>query len=214
MPGRRQVRPPPSPNTLDPLIHEWAAEVPIVRCHDSGFGASEFNRTDSQGRFRPIRVRGRIVGTLYGAENDAGAIAEHVFRSVPVGATVRRVRRARLVPLMVSTLQSRRTLRLASLHGHGLRRVRATRTELIDSDADEYPALAAWGQALHDCSAKPDGIVWRSRHYTDSYVFLLFGDRVRRSELRVVEPPLPLAIGRGLERVLELAEQAQITIVE
>jgi hypothetical protein len=95
-----------------------------------------------------------------------------------------------------------------------LRRVGATRAELIDSGADQYPALASWGQALHDCPAAPDGIVWRSRHYDDSYVFVLFGDRVPRRELQIVEPPLPLAVGRGLERVMELAEQAGITILE
>jgi len=115
---------------------------------------------------------------------------------------------------MISTLASSRTLRLASLHGNGLRRVGATRAQLIDSEADQYPALTAWGQALHDCQATPDGIIWRSRHYDDSYTFVLFGDRVRRPELEVVEAPLPLAIGRGLERVMELAEQANITIID
>jgi RES domain len=92
--------------------------------------------------------------------------------------------------------------------------VRATRAQLIDSEADQYPALAAWGQALHDCPAQPDGIVWRSRHYDDSYVFILFGDRLSRRELEIVAPPVPLAVGRGLERTLELAELAGITIVE
>jgi hypothetical protein len=185
-----------------------------VRCHDTRFGATEFKRTQSEGRFRPVRSKGRIVATAYGAQDDAGAIAEHVFRPVPVDAAVRQVGRARLVPLMISTLASRRTLRLASLHGNGLRRVGATRAQLIDSEADHYPALAAWGQALHDCPATPDGIVWRSRHYDDSYAFVLFGDRIRRTELQVVESPLPLAVGRGLERVMELAEQADITIVD
>jgi hypothetical protein len=154
------------------------------------------------------------VGTLYGAEDDAGAVAEHVFRPVPVVESVKRVRRARLVPVMISTLAATRPLRLASLHGHGLRRLGATRAELIDSEADQYPALAVWGQGLHDCPAAPDGIVWRSRHYDDSYAFVLFGDRVRRHELEIMEPPLPLAVGRGLERVMELAEQAGITILE
>ncbi len=154
------------------------------------------------------------MGTVYGAEDDAGAIAEYVFRPVPVGTAVRQVGRARLVPLMISTLASSRTLRIASLLGNGLGRVGATRAELIDSEADQYPALALWGQALHDCLATPDGIVWRSRHYDDSYALVLFGDRVRRHELQVVEPPLPLAIGRGFERVMELAEQADITIID
>jgi hypothetical protein len=56
--------------------------------------------------------------------------------------------------------------------------------------------------------------VWRSRHYHDAYVFVLYGDRVARRELKVVTPPQPLAVGRGLERVLELAELAGITIIE
>ncbi len=185
-----------------------------MRCHDARFGVTEFNRTASEGRFRPLRRKGRIVGTIYAAADHAGAVAEHVFRPVPVAASVRQVRRARLVPVMISTLASTRTLRLASLHGHGLRRVGASRAQLIDSEADQYPLLAAWGQALYDCPATPDGIVWRSRHYDDSYSFLLFADRVRRTELALLEPPLPLAVGQGLEHVLRLAEQANITIVE
>ncbi|HWF51615.1 MAG TPA: RES family NAD+ phosphorylase [Solirubrobacteraceae bacterium] len=214
LPARRKVSAPPEPGSLDPLVHEWGPEQPIIRCHDSRFGATEFNRTRSEGRFRPVLVRGRIIGTLYGAEDDAGAVAEHVFRPVPVGAPIRRVRRARLVPVMISTLGCKRTLRLASLHGDGLRRVKSTRGELIDSESDQYPALAQWGQALHDCPSKPDGIVWRSRHYDDAYVLMLFGDRVRRADLKLLQPPVPLAVGRGLERVMELAERADITIVE
>lgn len=202
------------PGELNPLIGEWEAGQRIFRCHDSRFGASEFNRTDSPGRFRPVRDRGRIVGTIYGADDDAGAVAEHVFRPVPVAASVKQVRRARLVPVIMSTLTCQRTLRLASLHGEGLRRVEATRAQLIDSDANEYPALARWGQALHDCAAQPDGIVWRSRHNDGAYAVVLFGDRLRRDELDVVEPPSSLAVGRGLERLRELAERASITVVE
>jgi hypothetical protein len=214
LPASAVVPTPPDPSALDPLIHEWEAYRPLVRCHDARFGATEFNRTESDGRFRPVRNRGRVVGTIYGAEGDAGAIAEHVFRPVPVSAPVRQVRRSRLVPVLLSTLTCRRSLRLASLHGHGPRRLGVTRAQLVESEADRYPALAAWGQALHDCPASPDGIVWRSRHYDDSYVFVLFGDRVRRNDLRVLKPPLPLAVAGGLERVMELAEMAGITLVD
>ena len=214
MPANADVPAPPDSRTLNPLIHEWEPGRPIVRCHAVEFGATEFNRTASKGRFRPIRNKGRILGTIYAAEDDAGAIAESVFRPVPVQATVKRVSRARLVPVLLSTLVANRTLRLASLHGNGLRRLGATRAQLIDSEADQYPALQAWGQALHDCPLAPDGIVWHSRHYDDSYAFILFGDRVGRRELRVSEPPTSLAVGRGLERVLELAEQADITVVD
>jgi len=75
-----------------------------------------------------------------------------------------------------------------------------TRLELIDSESDRYGALAAWGgQALHDRPAQLDGIIWRSRHYDDAYSFMLFADRVRRGELRAIEPPLSLAVGKGLQ---------------
>jgi hypothetical protein len=154
------------------------------------------------------------MGTMYAAEDDAGAIAETVFRSIPVGAGLKRLSRARLAPVLMSTLACGRPLRLTSLHGHGPRRIGSTRAQLIDSEPVDYPVLTGWGQAFHDCPAAPDGVVWRARHYDDSYAFLLFGDRVRRRELRVVVPPLPLAVGRELERVLELAEQANITILD
>jgi hypothetical protein len=209
-----RVPQPPAASDLDPLIHEWEPGRPIVRCHNVRFGASEFNPAAGPGRFRPVRRRGRIVGTLYGAEDDAGAISETAFHDVPVRAGPPLVRLSAVTPMAISTLTPRRVLRLASLHGHGLRRVRASRAELIESDADQYPALAEWGQALHDCPATPDGIGWRSRHYDDAYALVLFSDRIRRRELDVVEPPLPLALGKGLERLYALAERAGITVVE
>jgi hypothetical protein len=205
---------PPLAAELDPLTHQWEADRPIVRCHNVRFGATEFNTTSSPGRFRPVRRRGRIVGTLYGAADEAGAVSETAFHDVPVRAARPLLRLSAVTPHVVSMLAAGRALRLASLHGHGLRRVRATRAQLIDSEADQYEALAAWGQALHDCPAQPDGIVWRSRHSDDSYALVLFADRVSRRELEVVEPPLPLAVGRGLERLQELAERAGITLVE
>jgi RES domain len=209
-----EVPAPQAAGELDPIVTEWAEATRIVRCHNARHGPAEFNRTASPGRFRPVRRRGRIVGTLYGSEDLAGAVSETVFHDLPVGDGPRFLRIEALTPMVTSTLSPLRALRLATLHGHGLRRLGATRPQLIDSEADRYAALAAWGQALHDCPAEPDGIVWRSRHYDDAYALLLFGDRVRRRHLEIVEPPLPLAVGRGLERLMELAERAGITLVE
>jgi hypothetical protein len=208
-----EVPAPQAAGELDPLVTEWAEGRRIVRCHNARHGPTGFNRTASPGRFRPVRRRGRIVGTLYGSEDLAGAVSETVFHDLPVGAEPRFLRIEALAPMVASALSARRVLRLASLHGHGLRRLGATRAQLIDSEADRYPELAAWGQALHDCPAEPDGLVWRSRHYDDAYALLLFADRVRGRDLELVEPPLPLAVDRGLERLMELAERAGITLV-
>jgi RES domain len=207
-----EVPAPRAAGELDPLVTKWPAGRLIVRCHNARHGPAEFNRTASPGRFRPVRRRGRIVGTLYGSEDLAGAVSETAFHDLPVGTGPRFLRVEALAPVVASTLSSRRVLRLASLHGHGLRRLGATHAQLIDSEADRYPELSAWGQALHDCPAEPDGLVWRSRHYDDAYALLLFADRVRRRELAVIEPPLPLAVGRGLELLMGLAERAGITL--
>ena len=195
-------------------MHEWQAGEPIVRCHRDRHRPNAFNRTAGPGRFRPVRSEGRIVGTLYGASEVAGALSETVFRAVPVGPGPKRMARALLESMVASTLSPRRTLRLASLHGHGLRRLGATRAQLIDSEADAYPQLAVWGQALHDCALGPDGIVWRSRHYDDAHTMVLFADRVDRRDLVVEQPPLGLASGSGFELVLDLAERAGITVAQ
>jgi hypothetical protein len=186
----------------------------MSRCHSSTHGATEFNpRVGTPGRFRPIRAGKRIVPTLYAADRDAGAISETVFHDVPIQSTPKRIRMSRFQTVLLSTLAPRRDLSLVRLHGHGFNRLNVGRAQLIESEADRYPELAAWGQALHGSPVAPDGLLWRSRHYDDSYACLLFGDRVGRRELEVVAPSIPLALGRGLELVQELAEDAGITLV-
>jgi hypothetical protein len=205
---------PPDPRTLDPLITVWRAGKELVRCHRSTLAATEFNRRAlSPGRFRPVRACKRLVPTLYAADAAAGAISETVFHDVPVERPNKRVRMARFEVVLLSTIAPRRELRLVRLHGHGFHRLGVSRAKLIVSEADCYPQLAAWGQALHDCAAEADGLLWRSRHYDDSYACLLFGDRVGRRELEVIAPSLPLALGGGRELVEQLAEDADITLV-
>ncbi len=42
---------------------------------------------------------------------------------------------------------------------------------------------------------------------------VLFGDRLERTELEIVEPPLPIAWGPGLEQVQRAAEEAGILVI-
>jgi hypothetical protein len=205
---------PPDPRKLNPLITVWPSGKKIVRCHSSRYGATEFNPLISTpGRFRPIRVGKRAIGTLYGADEAAGAVSETVLHDIPVGTSVKRVRMTRFETVVLSTLAPKRDLQLISLHGNGFHRVGVSRAVLIDSEASEYPALAAWGQVFHDAAVQADGIQWRSRQFDDAYAWLLFGDRVRPRDLDVVAPSLPLVLGRGFELVEELAEHACITLV-
>jgi hypothetical protein len=188
----------------------------FVRCHDSSYGASEFNpRRDISQRFRPFVARGRTVPTLYGSDELIGALSETLFHMIPPEGRSRRIRASRLVAWLSSTLAPRRDLRLVdlrdeALEGHPLGLARA---DLIDSPATVYPETAEWASAFFHARAAPDGLVWNARQDRDKLAFVLFArGRVARSDLTIVDPPLSL-FTTGFERVVEAAEAAGITIV-
>ena len=187
----------------------------MVRCHDGRFGATEFNRGFGAGRFHPfVSAKGSPVPTIYGASDFEGALSETLFHSLPVRLALRSIRRSTLRPLLVSVIAARRPLKLAQLHGFGLGRLGLRRVDLIETEADEYPSTVLWAQALHACPGHFDGLVWISRQHDTSRAVVLFGDRVERRDLEMVEPPLPLYLGPGFLRVLEAAEAAGIAVVE
>jgi hypothetical protein len=186
-----------------------------VRCHDSRFGATEFNPGFGRGRFHPFPdADGLAVPTLYGAGNLDGSLSESVFHNVPVRGSGKAILRSALRPMMVSTIAARRDLALIQLHGHGLSRLGLSRPELIDAEARHYTQTAAWAAALHACLESADGLVWVSRRFDTSFALVLFGDRVFRGDLAVVDPPVPLFPEPGFAAVQRAAEAAGILIIE
>jgi hypothetical protein len=207
------------PDVPDPLpdlrVHTWPAHQPIFRCHHMSMGATEFNASHVSRRFRPVTRGGDVVSTLYAADLPQGALSETVFHDVPVRGKGRRVLRRALVPMVRSTLTPIRSLQLVELHGAGLRRLRVTHGELIESSSRQYPPTAAWGQALHDL-ADHDGLIWRSRQFNDSFALMLWGDRVSRFddlEVDLDDAPLPLYAGAGFDEVQQLADDCGITVI-
>jgi hypothetical protein len=198
-----------------PLVETWQAGVPWLRCHHVELGASEFNPGLGGGRFHPFAGRdGRVVPSLYGASTLDGALSETIFHAVPLRGPARAIRRSSLRPMVVSTLVARRDLRLAQLHGHGLRRFGVSRRDLIDCEADQYVTTRRWARALHGSAAHVDGLVWISRLHDTARSLMLFGDRVMRRDLMVSEAPQPLYFPPGFDDVQRAAEEADITIIE
>jgi RES domain len=210
------MRVPDVPDPLpDPRVHTWPAGDPIVRCHHISMGATEFNTSNVSRRFRPVTRGGDIVSTLYAADLPQGALSETVFHDVPVRGKGRRIQRRALVPMVRSTIIPNRPLQLVELHGAGLRRLRVTHGELIESSSRQYPRTAAWGQALYN-RADFDGLIWRSRQFNDSFALMLWGDRVDRFADLEADPdiaPLPLYAGAGFDEVQQLADDCGITVV-
>ncbi|MGH3634309.1 MAG: RES family NAD+ phosphorylase [Mycobacterium sp.] len=200
-----------------PQPHEriWPAKHPIIRCHNSALGATEFNTSNDSRRFRPVTSQSAVVPTLYGADLVEGALSESVFHDVPLRGPGRRVQRKALVPMIRSTVIPQRDLRLVQLHGTGLKKLGVTHGELIETSARQYPRTAAWGQAFYDHDDY-DGLVWRSRQFNDSYAVMLWGDRVkRRKDIDVddANAPLSLYLGAGFDEVQQLADDWFITVV-
>lgn len=197
-------------------METWPGGHGIVRCHDSRFGATELNPGLGHGRFHPFRdSRDAVVPTLYGASSLDGSLAESVFHGVPIRESKgrREIDRLDLRPMLVSTIAARRELKLIQLHGHGLMRLKVSRTELIESAARQYSRTVAWAAALHAAVKEADGMIWVSRKLDTSFSLVLFGDRVRRGDLEVIEPPVPLFLGAGFAEVQRVAELAGITIL-
>lgn len=152
--------------------------------------------------------------TIYGASDFEGALSETLFHSLPVRRDLRSVRRSVLRPLLASVIAARRSLKLAQLHGFGLGRLGLRRVDLIETEAEEYPSTARWAAALHACAERFDGLVWISRQHDTSRAVVLFGDRIERRDLELVEAPMPLYLGPGYLRVQEAADAAGIAVIE
>ena len=72
---------------------------------------------------------------------------------------------------------------------------------------------------LYAAATEADGLLWTSRQAPRRDALMLFSHRrgreggVMRSELTVVEPPLPFLASDGLERLLEVAIELDITLL-
>lgn len=207
---------PPPPVELKPEVLEWPRDDHFVRCHSSEYGATEFNaRGDIRQRFRPFTARRRVVPTLYGAETVEAALSETLFHAVPTSGSDRRLRSSRIVGWQISRIAPLRDLKLIDLRDSALDSVNLTRTGLIESPASSYERTAAWGSAFFHSAIEPDGLVWNSRQSPSDTAMILFGrGRVARNQLRVVHPPLPLAVADGFDLVQAVGERLGITVVQ
>jgi hypothetical protein len=200
---------PDPPASLDLEVECWAAGRTLVRVFQVVYRPSSFNPSLSPARFRPVYFPdGSVIPTLYGAEAFDAALAETLLHDLDSGKRrsipYRRVEQAALVRLL-----PQRELRLAALHGYGLKKAHLHRDQVIDTPPRSYPQTAKWGQALHDHPEQVDGLVWMSRQFDSQRALMLFGDRVAEKELQV-EPDslLPLDAGAGFELASQVALRA------
>lgn len=176
-------------------------------------GATAFNPKPGLMRFRPVRDRGRVVPTAYAGETGVIAIAETKLRRAALTGT-RVIYRTELRGAGIVKLACRSDLELIALNGMGLRRLDLDRADVIDTGPDKYAETAAIAQQLYDAHPRAQGLVWTSHQSDDGDAMILWGTRVRRAELSVIEGPYRLDDGPGFLLAQRAAEMADVVIVD
>ena len=206
---------PPPPDPFDPLFETWGAGIPLVRVHSVYLSPNQFNSRPGRARFRPLALRdGSIVPTLYASPESTVLSPRLSFTMCHGRLQQKRRPYSRLIGRVHSTIVPRRDLLLVRLLGFGLGRLGVAAGDLTATGPSLYPGTVRWGQACHDHSAEPDGIVWMSRQLNSVKALMLFGDRVARTDLgpAVGQTMIPLWVGPGFDAVADAANRANIVI--
>jgi hypothetical protein len=204
----------PPADLPQPNLVVWPATRPMYRVHHVQYGATEFNPGLGAGRFHPIRAADSLpIPTIYASNSIDGALSETVFHDVPVSGPAKRISQSALKPLLLCTLSAKRDLQLIEIKGYGLQKLGIMRSQLIDTNADRYTTTRRWAEVLFERDLTADGLIWMSRQHDASEAIVLFGGRVARNELQVIEFPHGLyPPSLGWLEVVRSAEAAGIMI--
>ena len=165
----------------------------------------------------PIQdAKGKSIPTLYCATDRAGAAMETVFRTTPADAVPRAVPRKLIDQYDGTLFVMSRVVAILPLWGNNLRRLRLTRSRLLEPGPIHYPRTARWAEALHRACPNIAGLAWHSRQFDGSTCLVLFGDRIRPAKLHRL-PDVGSSTDTAMPAYIELlkiAAAADITIYE
>lgn len=206
----------PVPQHLGAAVFEiWPAGQPIIRVHQAGTDPRRFN----PGYGSPTRFgffadsHGVTVPVWYGGESLDVAIAETLFHELPLGPGAVLTASVYL-DRAHGTVAPRRPLQLVKLADNGLRALGLRAHQLTDTDAVDYSDTVKWAQALHSHHTTVDGLVWMSRQFNSHRSMVLFGDRVKASDLDidVLRPETVFSRGVGLGQLIISAASAEVLV--
>lgn len=166
---------PVPPDPFNPEVTELAVGHHLYRVHGNGRGATEFNPGfGSATRFAFFTdADDDTVPILYAADRPDAAVAETLLHDIPATGGI--LAYDDYAQRIMSRITTTRSLRLATLHGLGLRRLGITADQVSSSPASTYPETVEWARAAHRQDL--DGLVWMSRQCNDARAYVFFGDR-------------------------------------
>lgn len=164
------VKAPPTPFT--PAIETLPAGRLLYRVFTAVRTPTEFNPgVGSPTRFGFFGQP--VVPIMYAADTEEAAVAETLLHDIPADGGV--LPYDKYSPKALALLKVTRELRLAVLHGMGLRRLKVSPDDVTSSAASTYPDTVHWAEAAHAIGV--DGMVWMSRLCNDSKAYVFFGDK-------------------------------------
>jgi hypothetical protein len=187
----------------------------MYRVHDAIYTVDQFNPSPKgNARFSPILdLSGKVIPTLYAATTPRGALMESVFRDVPYRTGFKHVDAKRLEGRVCSTLLFQTDFQLLDLSKVALHGLGIPPRQLIDTTKAHYPATRSWAEQVYATHSHIQGFLWSSRQDDRALAVVLFGSRVKASDLVDAKISRPL-ITKGVPEdfVLELATDLKVLL--
>jgi hypothetical protein len=140
---------------------------------------------------------------------------ETIFHDVPFVPGMKTLAKDKLVDQVYSQIAPKRDLHLIDLSSTALRKLGIQRSQLIDTEKDQYPKTRNWAEAIHIACPKADGLRWVSRQHDQTYAVVLFGDRIHPDDLVIADGPRSVLNEIPIyEALLEIAVTIGVTILD
>lgn len=204
----RKIRPPRSP--LQVNFVTWPAGKRLHRVHSAEYRALEFNPGKGNSRFSPMS---HGVATLYGGENTGVAVMETLFHDLPPDSAGTPYDLGKLAGMAYSVITPLTDLQLVDLNPKTLRKMGVTRSQLLDSSADQYIFTREYAVAIHQVFPTVQGLQWSSKQHGDA-ALMLYGDRIEVTQLKVdIESEAVTGSENVLDAIEEEADQLGVVLI-
>ncbi|GLR92102.1 RES family NAD+ phosphorylase [Bradyrhizobium iriomotense] len=195
----------------------WPKGQVIHRIHPNAYRSSQFNPGPyGNARFSPIKAsNGANIPTLYGGTAFDCAAMETVFHDVPFVVGLKTFDKQKLAGHVYSQVTPKRGLKLVDLSVTSLKRLGTPRSQLIDTEKNEYPNTRTWAEAIHAACPHAEGLCWVSRQDDRALAIVIFGDRVAAADLAPAGAPLDLlTIDAVYADLVVLADRIGVKLVD
>ena len=185
--------------------------------HDDAYLGDQFNPNSmGNARFSPIHdTDGAVIPTLYAGTTLDCALMETIFHDLPFKTGFKPVSKRKMVRKAHTIVPPAIDLRLIDLSTIALHKLGIDRAHLIDTTKAQYPRTRRWAEALYSQFPDAQGLSWTSRRHDHAQAVMLFGTRVKTSDLTIAGPStVLLEDSNAILPVVDLATKLGATLVD